>query len=142
MHRVQGAVLSTFLETVFSSSFSQFWQKSLWLAPSAGHCSSVAHRYLTYPPNHIFSANLVLSLPSLHVPRHMDLPQQKLFLLETASTPSCSALLPLTSHSPLWLGRKESSFSKKGLNSCFFAWGFPQLAQKQSCSAGHHRISS
>lgn len=52
--------------------------------------------------------------------------------------PSKSSLCSSPSHKPhaTGEGRKESSFSQKGLNSCFFAWGFPQSAQKQSCSTG------
>lgn len=84
----------------------------------------MAHRHPTHPLHHIFSAKLVLSLPSLHALRHMIFPSKQ------------SVFLP--SHKPhtTGQGREESSFSQKGLNSCLFAWGFPQSAQKQSCSPG------
>lgn len=43
------------------------------------------------------------------------------------------------SHKPLTTSVREGIIfpsKKKGFNCCFFAWGFPQLALKQSCSTG------
>lgn len=112
MHTVQGAVLSSFLETLFSSSFSQFWHESLacslcWAllfsGPQTSHISNKLH---------LFCKTCSFS-PNLHVLRHMHHPQQKLFLLEAASPPSSWALLPLTSHSPCWLGKERITFFQK-----------------------------
>lgn len=65
---------------------------------------------------------------------------EKLFLLETASSPSCCALLPLTSHSPLQLG-KESSFpqKKKRIQLLFLCLGLPPVSTETKL---FHRIYS
>lgn len=63
MHTVQGAVLSSFLETLFSSSFSQFWHESLacslcWAllfsGPQTSHISNKLHLFCktcSFSPN-------------------------------------------------------------------------------------------
>lgn len=96
----------------------------LFSGPRISHISTKPHLFCKTSFSPMFACSEI----------HGSSPE-KLFLLETASPPSCYAL-PLTSHSLLWLGKESSFPQKKGFNCCFFAWGFPQLAQKQSCSTG------
>lgn len=118
---VQGAVLSAFLETVLqlltilaAEGYSLCWAL-LFSGPQASHIPTTSH---------LFCKTCSFS-PKFACSETHDLPQQEI-----------SVLLP--SHKPhtTGQGREESSFSQKGLNSCLFAWGFPQSAQKQSCSTG------
>lgn len=113
-HTGQGTELAAVLRDRFLFQLLTVLAGELWLLPLLGAAPQRStDSPPTQPPKHDFSAKPDLSLPGLHVLRHVDPPQQKLFLLEAASPPSCCAPLPLTNHSPLWLAKEGIIFLKK-----------------------------